>query len=74
MIARILVWNVLDSKTTVEELRQNLPDLGADGAWIANEAQDRLGLISFGDELPELGRVRDLIGKEPDLYEEYDVL
>ena len=74
MVARILIWNVFDSKTSLEELREHLPQLPAGDAWLVNEAQDRFGLVSFADELPDLGRVRELIGKEPEVYEEYDVL
>ena len=39
-----------------------------------NDAQERLGLVSTADELPDLAHVRDLIGKEPDIAEEYDLL
>ena len=74
MLARILIWNLFDSKTSLDELRGRLPALEGRDAWIANEAQDRFGLVSFGDELPELDALRALIGKEPDVYEEYDVL
>ena len=41
--------------------------------WIANEAQDRFGLISFGEQLPDLGNVPELIGDEPAVAEEFDV-
>jgi hypothetical protein len=41
--------------------------------WISNDAQERLGLISYGDELPDLGEIPRLIGREPDVAEEYDV-
>ena len=41
--------------------------------WVANQAQDRFGLISFGDELPDLGVVPELIGDEPAVAEEFDV-
>ena len=74
MVARILIWNVFDSKTSVDELREHLPQLPPGDAWLVNEAQDRFGLVSFADELPDLRRVRELIGKEPEVYEEYDVL
>jgi hypothetical protein len=30
-------------------------------------------VISFGDELPDLGRVPELIGDEPSVAEEFDV-
>src|SRR5205814_292087 len=47
MIARILIWNLYDSKTTLEELREHLPALPEGDVWIANEAQDRFGITSF---------------------------
>jgi hypothetical protein len=50
-----------------------LPELPEGDRWISNEAHERLGLITFGDELPELGEVPRLIGKEPDVAEEFDV-
>jgi hypothetical protein len=73
VIARILIWNLFDSKTTLEELREHLPGLPDGDVWIANEAQDRFGVISFGEELPDLGHVRELIGEEPSVAEEFDV-
>jgi hypothetical protein len=74
VIARILIWNLFDSKTTLEELREHLPDLPDGDAWIANGAQDRFGLISFAEELPDLEGVRGLIGAEAQIAEEFDVL
>jgi hypothetical protein len=74
LIARILIWNLFDSKTTLEELRDQLPDLPDGDAWIVNSAQDRFGVISFADEPPDLGRVRDLIGADAQIAEEFDVL
>ena len=73
MIARIVIWSLFESKTTLEELREHLPSLPEGDVWIANEAQDRFGLISFGDELPDLGVVPELIGYEPAVAEEFDV-
>ena len=73
MIARILIWNLFDSKTTLEELREHLPTLADGDYWIANEGQDRFGVISFGEELPDLGAVPELIGGEPAVAEEFDV-
>ena len=73
MIARILIWNLFDSKTTIEELREHLPTLPEGDYWIANEAQDRFGVISFGEQLPNLGNVPELIGEEPAIAEEFDV-
>jgi hypothetical protein len=73
VIARILIWNLFDSKTTLDELREHLPPLPEGDVWVANQAQDRFGLISFGDELPDLGEVRELIGDEPAVADEFDV-
>ncbi len=73
MIARILIWSLYDSKTTLDELREHLPGLPEGDCWISNEAQERLGLISFGNDLPDLGEVPHLIGTEPEVAEEFDV-
>ena len=43
--------------------------------WIWNEASERFGVVTFGDELPEeVAAARELIGREPDVAEEFDVL
>lgn len=73
MIARILVWSIGDSMTTLDELRHHLPELPDGDSWISNDVSERLGLITFGDELPDLGEVPRLIGKQPDVAEEFDV-
>lgn len=73
MIARILIWNLYDSKTTLDELREHLPELPDDAHWVSNDAQERLGLIAFGDKLPDLGEIPRLIGVEPVVGEEFDV-
>lgn len=72
MIARLLLWSLADSKTTLDELRGHLPTLEPPSAWISNEAAERFGLIAFG-ELPDLEEVRGLIGKDPEAAEEFDV-
>jgi hypothetical protein len=75
MIVRILIWSLLESKTTIDELRDSLPELEPPSTWIWNEASERFGVVSFGEELPESVAVaRELVGKEPDVYEEFDVL
>jgi hypothetical protein len=73
-VARILIWNLADSKTSVAELREHLPLLDPGDYWIANDVQDRFGLVSTNDEPPDLSGVRELIGKEPDIAEEFDVI
>ena len=73
MPARILIWNLADSKTTLAELREHLPELPDGDAWISNEVGERFGLISFGDALPEIGRIVELIGVAPVIGEEFDI-
>ena len=72
-IARVLIWNLFDSKTTLEELREQLPELPRGDVWISNAAQERFGLISFADELPDLRPVRELLGADPVVAEEFDI-
>jgi hypothetical protein len=74
VIARVLIWNLFESKTTLEELRAQLPALPDGDVWIANGAQDRFGVISFSEELSDVSRIRELIGVEPQVAEEFDVL
>jgi hypothetical protein len=71
-IVRILIWNLADSQTTIAELRDRLPELDDGDYWFANDVQERFGLVSTGDELPDLAHVRALIGKDPEIAEEFD--
>ena len=73
LIARVLIWNLYDSMTTLDEVRQHLPALPKGDHWISNDAHERLGLIAFGEELPDLGELPMLIGKEPEVAEEFDL-
>ena len=73
MVARLLIWNLYDSKTSLEELREQLPELPPGDYWISNEVQERFGVIAFGDDLPDLGEVPSLIGVEPVIAEEFDL-
>jgi hypothetical protein len=50
-----------------------LPELHEGDFWISDEASERFGLVSLSDEPLELDDIRGLIGKEPDLGEEFDV-
>jgi hypothetical protein len=75
LIVRILIWSLFDSKTTIYELREGLPVLEPPSEWLWSESGERFGLLAFGDELPEgVGWARDLIGDDPDVYEEFDAL
>ena len=74
MTVRIFLWNLADSETTLEELREKLPQLESRDAWISNEVNERFGLVSFSDEPPaRLADIRDVIGRDPDVAEEFDV-
>jgi hypothetical protein len=73
VIARILIWGLHDSMTSIDEVRAHLPELDGDDRWITNEVTERVGLISFGEELPDLVELRQLIGKDPDVVEEFEV-
>jgi hypothetical protein len=74
VIARVLIWNLFDSKTTFEELLEHLPLLPDSAYWISNTASDRFGLVCVGDDLPDLGHLPELIGAEPVVAEEFDVI
>jgi hypothetical protein len=68
---RLLLWNLADSKTTLDELRAQLPELPEGDAWISHEATERFGLISFSGSVPQ--EISDLIGKDPEIGEEFDL-
>ena len=74
MVARVIIWNLFDSKTTLDELQAHLPLLPEDAYWISNTVSDRFGLVCVGDELPDLGFLPELIGSEPVVAEEFDVI
>lgn len=71
MTVRILLWSLADSKTTLEELRAQLPELPEGDTWISHEPSERFGLISFSGRVPTA--IRDLIGKDPEVGEEFEL-
>ena len=88
MIVRLVLWNLVDSKTTIEELRRYLVDEAADQfeevdglrlkLWVSDEATGRWGAVYVWESVeaalqPLPGRARELIGKDPDIAEEFDV-
>jgi hypothetical protein len=70
---RLLLWNLADSKTTLEELRAKLPELPEGDHWISDPGTERFGLIAFSGSSRDLDRVRDLIGKDPEIGEEFEL-
>ena len=73
-VVRILIWNLADSKTTLGEVREQLPQLDDGDICIANDAAERFGIVSTSGAMPDLHGLRELIGKEPEVAEEYDAL
>ena len=88
MVVRLVLWNLADSKTTIGELRRHLRDESVEQfadvpglrfkAWISDESTERWGAVYFFESagaarqtLP--GRARELIGKDPDLVDEFDL-
>ena len=81
MIVRIVLWRLDETSPSFEDLRERLEQvepLPAPSALLVNEAAERLGvlLVTEVDEPPpaQLDELRTLIGRDPDLYEEFDAL
>jgi hypothetical protein len=70
---RLLLWGLADSKTTLDELRVKLPDLPEGDHWISDPAGERFGLIAFSGSDAAAKEVRDLIGKDPEVGEEFEL-
>jgi hypothetical protein len=70
---RLLLWNLADSKTTLDELRAKLPDLPEGDHWISDAVGERFGLISFSEADEPVAKARELIGKNPEIGEEFEV-
>ena len=73
MTVRLLLWNLADSKTTLDELRAKLPDLPEGDHWISDAVGERFGLISFSEADEPVAEARELIGKNPEIGEEFEV-
>ena len=88
MVARIVLWSLADSKTTIEELRRYLRDESVDAfadvdglrfkAWISDSSGERWGAFYLFESLAAAEqalptRARELIGKDPEVIEVFDV-
>jgi len=71
---RLLLWNLADSRTNLDELRARLPDLPEGDRWIFDPATERFGLVSVSGSMEEVEQIRDLIGKDPEIGEEFEIL
>ncbi|HEY6835498.1 MAG TPA: hypothetical protein VI142_03425 [Gaiellaceae bacterium] len=73
MTVRLLLWSLADSKTSVDELRAKLPTLPEGDHWISDPAGERFGLISYSGSDDGLEQARELIGKDPEIGEEFEL-
>jgi hypothetical protein len=88
VVVRLVLWNLADSDTSIEELREYLRDEAVDAfaavpgllfkGWISDAAGERWGAIYLFEsaaaaEQPLPSRARELIGKDPDLVEVFDL-
>jgi hypothetical protein len=88
VLVRLVLWNLADSKTTIPELRRYLRDESVEvfaeavglrfKAWVSDEVTDRWGAVYLWEsraaaDAPFPSRARELIGKDPDLVEEFDL-
>ena len=88
MLVRLVLWSLADSKTTIGELRRYLRDESVEAfedvpglrfkAWISDEVTERWGAVYLWEsreaaEQVVASRARELIGKDPDLGEEFEV-
>ena len=70
---RLLLWNIADSMTTLDELRAKLPEAPEGDVWISDPAGERFGLISFSEDEEPVAKARELIGKDPEIGEEFEL-
>jgi hypothetical protein len=88
MLVRFVLWNLADSLTNVGELREYLKNEAVPAfgdvpgllfkAWVSDELTERWGAIYVWEsaqaaEQPLPSRARELIGKEPDVVEVFDL-
>jgi Putative mono-oxygenase ydhR len=88
VVLRLVLWNLADSKTNVAELRRYLRDESVDQfanveglrfkAWVSDETTERWGAVYLWESaeaaeqaLPS--RARELIGKDPEIGETFDI-
>ena len=88
MLVRFVLWSLVDSDATIADLRTYLRDESVDQfsevpgllfkAWVSDDATERWGAIYVWEsleaseqELPS--RARELIGKDPDVIEIFDL-
>jgi hypothetical protein len=88
VVVRLVLWNLADSKTNIAELRRYLRDESVDAhadipglrfkAWISDEATERWGAVYLWESAEAAEQalpssVQELIGKDPEIGETFDV-
>jgi hypothetical protein len=88
VVVRFVLWSLADSDTTVAELREYIRTEAADAfadvpgllfkSWVSDENSERWGALYIfssaeAAEQPLPSRARELIGKEPDIVEVFDL-
>jgi hypothetical protein len=81
MIVRIVLWRLDEASPSFVELQERLDQLEPlplPSTLLVNEAAERVGaLLVVDEEEPppaQLEQLRELIGRDPDLYEEFDTV
>jgi hypothetical protein len=79
VIVRVVLWRLDERTASFEQLRDRLDEvepLDLPSMLLINEAAERIGALVVAEEdeppPPQLDALRALIGREPDLYEEFD--
>lgn len=77
----MVLWRLDERSASFEELRDRLDELeplAAPSAFLVSEAAERIGALVVAEEdeppPPQLDDLRTLIGRHPDLYEEFDAV
>jgi hypothetical protein len=88
MVVRFVLWNLADTAISVEELRDYLRDEAVDAfetvpgllfkGWISDAGGERWGAIYLFEsaaaaDQPLPSRARELIGKDPEIIEIFDL-
>jgi hypothetical protein len=88
VVVRLVIWSLSDSEATIESLREYLRDESVPQfekvpgllfkAWFADEATERWGAFYVWESLEAAerqpaSRARELIGKDPDIVEVFDL-
>jgi hypothetical protein len=88
MVVRLVLWSLVDSQATIEELRRYLAEESVPlfervpgllfKAWVSDEATERWGAVYVWEsreaaEQPVASRARELIGKDPEIAEIFDL-